>query len=189
MACDEERPQCNNCTKSGRPCDGFPTRKRPEIHNPVSKQPDEDCNSVIATLDSPTRPEKSPTDENENQPISLSYTSPEDFSSQAINTSSPISLLSNDCLEIFQELGGASSNPQLDFDLDTVQGTIEDARARFRAWGTNIAAFRNGKLRTSLDFRLSEAPGIRNTILQVLKDLKEYLAECESVHKLRKSQS
>src|SRR6187402_3361550 len=73
--------------------------------------------------------------------------------------SSPIYMLASSCRQTFEELSqilhgiSPDGEDQLTFDLDHTHALIEDAKARFKAWGTNIAAFRNGTLRTSLDFR------------------------------------
>lgn len=102
---------------------------------------------------------------------------------QNFDTQSPIYLLAKDCLRRFEGLYVALHNSHLDgpqqltFDLGSMQSTIEDAQTRFRAWGTNIAAFRNGTFRTSLDFRLAEAPRIKYRTMQVLEDLQQYLSE------------
>lgn len=102
---------------------------------------------------------------------------------QNSDTKSPIHLLAKDCLRRFDGLYVALRNwhqndsQQSTFDLGFMQSTIEDAHTRFRAWGTNIAAFRNEKSRTSLDFRLAEAPRIKYRTVQVLEDLQQYLIE------------
>ncbi|KAF4628213.1 hypothetical protein G7Y89_g9937 [Cudoniella acicularis] len=85
---------------------------------------------------------------------------------------SPISVLAKDCLKQLEGLCDIVGRllpdkaEELGFDLDSMRLTVEDARARFKAWGTNIAAFRPRTLRTSLDFRLAEAPGIKRRTLQ-----------------------
>lgn len=102
---------------------------------------------------------------------------------QNSDTQSPIYLLAKDCLRRFDGLyvtlrnSHQNGSQQFTFDLGLVQSTIEDAHTRFRAWGTNIAAFRHGKSRTSLDFRLAEAPRIKYRTVQVLEDLQQYLNE------------
>jgi hypothetical protein len=98
---------------------------------------------------------------------------------------SSISVLANGCLERFKKLVVSLQRPgtpgDAGFDIESTRLAIEDARARFKAWGTSIAAFHNGRLRTSLDFRLNEAPGIRGRTVQVLRDLQEYLDEATSI--------
>jgi hypothetical protein len=101
---------------------------------------------------------------------------------------SPIFLVAKSCLMKFRELSAEfyvfepDKAEQLGFDLDPTRLVIEEGQARFKAWGSNIAAFRNGKLRTSLDFRLAEASGMKRRTLQVLTDLREYLNEGEQSH-------
>lgn len=110
--------------------------------------------------------------------------SPKALSDHA-KTLSPIFLLAKVCLGRFKVLqavlNGSQSDKheQLGLDLDFIRLTIEDTQARFKAWGSNIAAFHNGALRTSLDFRLAEAPGMRRRTLQMLEDLQEYLRDGE----------
>jgi Tfp pilus assembly PilM family ATPase len=96
---------------------------------------------------------------------------------------SPIYTLASACRQRFEDLShtlysfSSDMSDQPTFDLDSTRNSIEDAKARFKAWATNIAAFRKGTVRTSLDFRLAEAPGIKGGTLQVLEDLEEYLVE------------
>lgn len=92
-----------------------------------------------------------------------------------------ISSLSQDCLRRFE--GICDELQKLDqetasknrYDRNLVLLALQDARARFKAWGTSIAGFRKPHLPTSLDFRLREAPEIRTRLLQVLEYLQEYL--------------
>ena len=94
---------------------------------------------------------------------------------------STICLLANGCLKkfkrLFDVLNRQYTSIDAQVDLDSTRLVIEDAQARFRAWGTNIAAFREGKHRISLDYRLNEAPGIKRRTLQILGDLQEYLGD------------
>lgn len=94
---------------------------------------------------------------------------------------STISREAKKCLELFTALSSVLSAPppnlQSGIDLENTKLAVDDSRARFRAWGTNIAAFHDSKLRTSLDSRLKEAPGILGRATQILKDLQEYLSD------------
>lgn len=56
--------------------------------------------------------------------------------------------------------------------------TMNDARSRFKAWATNIAALQKPSMKSSLDSRLSEATEIRLRILRILDDLRESLNKC-----------
>lgn len=104
------------------------------------------------------------------------------------NDPAAISLLSKDCLKRFHRIcdilqDEAPNHPSLPEDgfpsLDTHLAllTMQDARARFKAWGDSIAAFHPGHVRTSLDFRLEEASEVRGRVLQILEYLQEYLHE------------
>ncbi|OBT40843.1 hypothetical protein VE00_08628 [Pseudogymnoascus sp. WSF 3629] len=58
---------------------------------------------------------------------------------------------------------------------------MQDSLAKFKAWGTSIGAFRQVHVPTSLDFRLRDALEIRNTLLGVLKYLREYLNDAYEI--------
>ncbi|OBT86784.1 hypothetical protein VE02_04226 [Pseudogymnoascus sp. 03VT05] len=58
---------------------------------------------------------------------------------------------------------------------------MQDSYAKFKAWGTSIAAFREVHVPTSLDFRLSDALEIRSTLLGVLEYLREYLNDAYEI--------
>jgi len=94
---------------------------------------------------------------------------------------SAISLISRACLEKFERLHDilqslpSEEAGDIELDVHNAKLVIEDALARFKAWGTNIAAFRDGNLRISLDFRLREAPRVKGRALRILRDLEEYL--------------
>ena len=96
---------------------------------------------------------------------------------------STISFEAKKCLELFTELSTlldlVPSTPTFQLppgiSHEIAKLAIEDSRAKFRAWGTNIAAFHESRLRTSLDSRLKEAPSISARTIQVLADLQEYL--------------
>jgi hypothetical protein len=71
----------------------------------------------------------------------------------------------------------AEDSIQEGYDRNFVFLTMQDGRARFKAWGTNIAAFKDGRHPTSLDFRLKDGPEIRSRLLNVLEYLQEYLKD------------
>jgi hypothetical protein len=114
-------------------------------------------------------------------PTSSEAPRPPDFSDP-----SAISLLAKDCLERFKKICDVLNNSppnkasQHEYDRDLALLTMQDASARFRAWGANIGAFHNGLHRASLDFRLKEASGIQDRALKILVYLQEYLHEGES---------
>jgi hypothetical protein len=98
-------------------------------------------------------------------------------------------LLSKDCLKRFRYIDGLLQDPEASHGEYEISGydthlallAIQDARARFKAWGESIAAFHDGPAKTSLDFRLREAPEIRGRALQILEYLQEYLHEGEKM--------
>lgn len=65
------------------------------------------------------------------------------------------------------------------FDRHVACLNFEDSRAKFKAWGVNIAAFRSESRQTSLQFRLRNAPDIQKRVSQVLAELQEYLDGCQ----------
>jgi hypothetical protein len=69
----------------------------------------------------------------------------------------------------------AEGSVQNGYNRNFVLLTMQDGRAKFKAWGTNIAAFKDGRHPTSLDSRLKDAPEIRSRLLNVLQYLQEYL--------------
>ena len=102
--------------------------------------------------------------------------------SQDFNNPSAISILAKDCLMRLKQICSILKSTRLDvtsYDPNIALPTMEDALARFRAWGSSIAAFQPGLAKTSLDSRLREAGGIRNRALKILEELQEYLHEGE----------
>lgn len=93
----------------------------------------------------------------------------------------PISAQALYCLRRFETICDELQNIEQEtaiqngYDRNLVLLTMQDSRAKFKAWGTSIAAFRKGHVPTSLDFRLRDAPEIRSRLLQVLEYLGEYL--------------
>jgi hypothetical protein len=65
------------------------------------------------------------------------------------------------------------------FDRHVACLNFEDSRAKFKAWGVSIAAFRSESHQTSLQFRLRDAPDIQKRVSQVLEELREYLDDCQ----------
>lgn len=72
----------------------------------------------------------------------------------------------------------ATEAANVGFNEKLALATMNDARSRFKAWATNIAALQKPSMKSSLDSRLSEATEIRLRILRILDDLKESLNKC-----------
>jgi hypothetical protein len=88
-----------------------------------------------------------------------------------------------DCLERFQDSIQIlkDTDPSMatghGYDLEFSLFAMQDAFAHFKAWGSNIAAFQDGTLRSSLQFRVKEASEIRQRILKILGNLQVSLYE------------
>lgn len=96
-------------------------------------------------------------------------------------SSATIYSLSLDCQKCFgricdelQSLEQDEAN-QNGYNRNFILLSSQDSRAKFKAWGTSIAALRKPSLPTSLEHRLRDAPEIRSRLLQVLTYLHEYL--------------
>ncbi|MAD85559.1 MAG: hypothetical protein CL912_21575 [Deltaproteobacteria bacterium] len=94
-----------------------------------------------------------------------------------------ISYLAKECIKEYdllcaalKETTGASAAAS-GFSRDDILIKIQDARVRFKAWATNIAALQGGHLKSSLDFRLREATEIRSRLLKILESLRDSLSE------------
>ncbi|KAL2061158.1 hypothetical protein VTL71DRAFT_7431, partial [Oculimacula yallundae] len=103
------------------------------------------------------------------------------------SSSATISSLAKDCLirydvlcEILRETSPdtAAANG---FVREDVLIEIQDARPRYKAWATNIAALQESHLKSSLDFRLREALEVRSRVLKILESLRESLHEAELI--------
>jgi len=90
----------------------------------------------------------------------------------------------NRCRTCFQEicltLGNLAPEEAIKagIERETTLLFFQDAKAKFNAWGSNIAAFHSIFIPTSLGFRLRDAPEIRKRVWQVLEELLEYLIDC-----------
>lgn len=95
----------------------------------------------------------------------------------------PIWSLARDCVTRYESLHDHLQTINHDqasnyaFDRDVVLASTQDARVRFKAWATNIAALQEAHLKSSLDSRLREATEIRGRLLKILEGLRESLIE------------
>jgi hypothetical protein len=102
-----------------------------------------------------------------------------------LHTSASISSLCRECADSYGRLCVALRDSKAEeavengFDRDSSLVTVQDARARFKAWAVNIAALHEEHLRSSLDFRLKEATEIRQRIVKILQNLHESLEDGE----------
>lgn len=81
------------------------------------------------------------------------------------------------CSSSFHELSstihGMSSNSHYHEQIS--ESLVQDELGRFRVWLANVGAHRSG--RVSLDYRLREASHMRQSVLELLDDLKENLSD------------
>ncbi|KAL8791920.1 MAG: hypothetical protein Q9195_005496 [Heterodermia aff. obscurata] len=87
-----------------------------------------------------------------------------------------------DCSTLFHQLLSAIQGSLSD-PLDSYQITeswVQDELGRFRVWLGNVGAHRSGRI--SLDYRLREAASMRDSVLELLDDLRNNIQEaCEVV--------
>ncbi|CZT12877.1 uncharacterized protein RAG0_16547 [Rhynchosporium agropyri] len=104
-----------------------------------------------------------------------------------ISTTATISSLAKECLKRYDGLYDTLRQMTPDAEVsngfvgDNVLIRVQDARPRFKAWATNIAALHEGHMKSSLEFRLREATEIRSRVLKILGSLKESLVEAEFI--------
>ena len=111
------------------------------------------------------------------------------MSSLARTSTGTISYLAKECIKEYDSVCAAlkettaASITASGFSRDDILINIQDARVRFKAWATNIAALQGGHLRSSLEFRLREATEVRSRVLKILESLRESLSEALSIVK------
>ncbi len=88
---------------------------------------------------------------------------------------STISFVSFCCLQSFNDVLLSLRASGDEFSGQLSAQDILDELGRFKIWAGNIGALQSG--RSSLDFRLRDAPHVSTTIIQILDDLQESLQE------------
>jgi hypothetical protein len=76
-----------------------------------------------------------------------------------------------ECLNLFADV----SSVLLSKFEDTSQNSVYDSLSRFKLWAGNIGAHQRS-MRSSLDYRLRDAPHLRRSVLDCLLDLKDVLS-------------
>ncbi len=103
-----------------------------------------------------------------------------------LSNPSPIYALCKTCLGLYHILCDTFQDAteeeasQSGFDPAYSLAIMQDARSKFKAWALGIAALQEGRMRSSLDFRLQSASEIRKRILTILENLKESLHDGQS---------
>ncbi|KAK0102755.1 hypothetical protein ONS95_006352 [Cadophora gregata] len=107
--------------------------------------------------------------------------------SLVFSSTKTISYLAKECVRRYDKLSTIliDTTPEKaianGFVHDDVLDKIQDARPRFKAWATNIAALQDGHLKSSLDFRLQEAKEVRSRVMKILESLNESLDVAELI--------
>lgn len=94
-------------------------------------------------------------------------------------TTSPISIRAKKAVELFERLEEAFQIPgrqQLNGGSATLTTTV-DCLGRFKIWAGNIGAFQRFETKSSLDYRIREAPKIATQIVNILDELAESLED------------
>ena len=85
-----------------------------------------------------------------------------------------ISSIANRCLEEFQNLNAFEDSPEMVRYSKPIATSIQDSQGRFKVWSGNLGALKND--RSSLDYRLREAPRTKDLVLKLLADLEKLLS-------------
>ena len=80
------------------------------------------------------------------------------------------------CLTWFEKLSSLVDDSQQSAFLIT-HAEVHDQWDRFNIWVGNLGASHSLSLRSSLDYRLRDAPQIKNQIVELLQDLHEALED------------
>lgn len=90
---------------------------------------------------------------------------------------SPICSRAREVVESFRHLEIASRDveSQQFYSAAPDFGSISDSLGRFKIWAGNIGALQRFELKSSLDWRIREAPKISTQIVNILEELIESL--------------
>jgi hypothetical protein len=88
-------------------------------------------------------------------------------------TSHPLSIFSNVglCAAALNDLSTILKDPNCQHLDQTQSFAIEDEARRFKLWASNIGALQGPEIESSLDYRLREAPQVRQQAINILKRL------------------
>jgi hypothetical protein len=84
------------------------------------------------------------------------------------------------CVDLFTHCVELLHQPDNHNDHGIIENQLDDSLGRFRIWAGNIGALQKKENKSSLDFRLREAPKIAIQISEVLDDLVEGLGDGKS---------
>lgn len=96
---------------------------------------------------------------------------------------SPIALHSTLCIDGFNQVCSLLQDPDRESQYGITYSKICDELGRFRIWAGNIGALQHVNVRSSLDYRLKDAPMLRDQISRLLVDLNAALVDGKACHK------
>ena len=105
-----------------------------------------------------------------------------------VPTPSLVATSSEECLESFDRLMSLLSGPEEEI-LGIRLFDVTDARGRFMIWLGNLGARQSVTVKSSLDYRLRDAPKVKEQILELLEDLMEALQDGWCIPHMVESQS
>jgi hypothetical protein len=87
-------------------------------------------------------------------------------------TSDPsLSFKGRSCVAAINELCAKLRNPDCKYLDEISPSAVEDESRRFKVWANNIGAFQGPQKQSSLDYRLREAPQVRQQVVRLLDRL------------------
>lgn len=92
-------------------------------------------------------------------------------------TISPIASHGRLCVDYFDKLRLLLQDQDPQKHAGISYSTVCDELGRFRIWAGNIGALHEKREKSSLEFRLREAPKIADQVVELLQDLSESLEE------------
>lgn len=80
-------------------------------------------------------------------------------------------------MDLFEALNEIFSQPNQQSQYGLSGSEVRDSLGRFRIWAGNIGALQKFASKSSLDYRIREAPKIGAQIISILDDLAESLED------------
>jgi hypothetical protein len=81
------------------------------------------------------------------------------------------------CVDLFNSLGDIFRQPDHQSLYGASESEIIDGLGRFKIWAGNLGALQSFASKSSLDYRLREAPRIEAQIIDILNDLADSLGD------------
>lgn len=82
-----------------------------------------------------------------------------------------------ECISLFTRCTDVLQQPDQSNDFAVSNHQLVDSLGRFRIWAGNIGATQGAEVKSSLEYRLREAPKVASQISEILNDLLESLED------------